>query len=186
MFGAMKMAQEWDIKPLSKVCTACQRPFEDGERYTTRLVEREGRYERGDYCVVCWERERVEGLGCSRWTGIFHRPPPAPDRKVRKETAETLLRRLMGEKDPARAEAVYILAVMLERQRVLVEQRVENRSDGMALAVYLHRRSSETFLIPVVSIAEDRLPIVQEEILRLLTSPEPAAAGEGAAATEGT
>ena len=173
------MVQEWDIKPLSKTCTACQRPFEDGERYATRLVEVDGRYERGDFCLPCWERERTNGLGCSRWTGLFRRPPPPPDRKVHKETAETLLRRLMEERKPEQAELVYILAVMLERQRVLVEQRAEHLPGREPVLIYVHRRTSETFLIPYVAISEERLPVVQKEIMQLLVpaeaTPSPAA-----------
>ena len=38
---------------------------------------------------------------------------------IQKETAETILRKLIEQNDPRYAPAAYILAVMLERKRIL-------------------------------------------------------------------
>ena len=45
-------------------------------------------------------------------------PPPAPE-AIRKENAESLLRKLMERGDPRFSAASYILAVVLERKRLL-------------------------------------------------------------------
>jgi hypothetical protein len=178
------MMQEWDIKPLAKVCTGCGKAFEDRQEYHTRLWEKEGNYLRSDFCSVCWAKEEKVDPGYSSWNGVFRIPPSEPDRKVRKETTETKLRELMEQGGPANAEVIYILAIMLERQRVLVEQKVEDRPDGARRVIFAHRKTGEVFLIPDPGIGVERLEIVQQDVMRLLApdaAPRPGTAPATAA-----
>lgn len=178
------MMQEWDIKPLAKVCTGCGKPFEDRQEYNTRLADKEGNYQRSDFCSACWAREDP---GYSNWSGVFRVPVSEPDRKVRKETTESILRELMEQGDPARAEIIYILAVMLERQRVLVEQKLEDTADGARRVIYAHRKTGEVFIIPDPGIGVERLEIVQQAVMRLLApdaAPRPGSVPETATTPE--
>ena len=162
------MIQEWDIKPLAKACAGCEKPFADRQEYHTRLSDQDGQYQRADFCTACWSRVEPVEPGYSNWNGVFRVPPAEPDRKVKKETTESMLRQLMEEGNPARAELIYILAVMLERQRVFVEHQVEDRPDGMRRVIYAHRKTGETFLIPDPGIVPERLETVQQEVMALL------------------
>lgn len=170
------MAQDWNIKMRATACTACLGPFTDGQPYHTRLVFQEHDYSRGDFCETCWGREQAAQPGYSSWKGVFKAPPAEPDRRIRKETAESLLRELLESSDPSKTSVIYILAVMLERQRVLVEREVKTLEDGSRLVIYEHKKTAETFAItdPRLKLAE--LDAVQQDIMALLTSaPEPAA-----------
>ncbi len=167
------MMQEWDIKPLAKLCTGCEKAFEDRQEYYTRLSDQTGNYQRSDFCSICWAREAPVNPGYSNWNGVFRVPPAEPDRKVRKETTETILRELMEQGDPARGEIVYILAVMLERQRVLVEMKVEDRPDGARRVIYAHRKTGETFIVPDPGIGAERLETVQQDVMHLLAPEAP-------------
>ena len=178
------MIQEWDIKPLAKVCTGCSEPFRDRQEYYTRLSDREGRYDRSDFCAACWARIGAAEPGYSSWNSVFRVPPAEPDRKVKKETTESLLRQLMEAGDPARADLVYILAVMLERQRVLVEHRVEDAGDGARCVLYAHRKTGELFVIPDPGIGDERLEEVQREVMALLAPDAPPRPGPAAVASE--
>ncbi len=162
------MMQEWNIKPLAKACTGCTKAFEDRQEYYTRLSDKEGHYLRSDFCSTCWAAEEKVEPGYSNWNGVFRIPPSEPDRKVRKEAAETILRELMEQGDPARAEIIYILAIMLERQRVLVERKVEDRADGSRLVIFAHRKTGEVFLVPDPGIVAERLETVQDAVMHLL------------------
>lgn len=95
-------------------------------------------------------------------------PPREPDHRVRKETAEHLLRNLIKEENPGRTNAIYILAVMLERQRVFVEREARRTGDGRRLVIYEHKRTGETFAVtdPELRLAE--VDPVQQEIMALL------------------
>ena len=169
------MSQDWDIQARSMVCQACQAPFADGQSYYTALTfETEGGYTRIDCCEACWPQVRANPTRYSSWKGVYRVPPSEPERKVRKETAESLLRLLTEGKETASRGTVYVLAVMLERQRVLVERAVQTGADGGRVIVYEHKKTGETFVIPDPQLRLSDLEPVQQEVMRLLTSQMPA------------
>ena len=92
-----------------------------------------------------------------------------------------MLRRLLESNDPAHVNTRYLLAVMLERKRILRPQTSEDKG----ILVYEHSRTGETFLIvdPDLSLAD--LVAVQEEVSALLSGlsapPSSAVDGESAA-----
>ena len=172
--------QDWDIKPRSKVCQRCQKEFTDRQAYFTGLSFGEGGYQRIDCCEPCWGPQSQEVTYYSYWQGLFRVPPAEPDRAVRKEDAESLLRRLMELKDDARRNAVYILAVMLERQRLFAHTETQTRIDGVRVLVYEHKKTGEVFLIPDPQLRLDQLDYVQQEVMALLTAPD-AVLGSGTA-----
>lgn len=78
----------------------------------------------------------------------------------------------MAEQTPQHANARYILALMLERKRVLKE--VETRhTEGQLLRIYEHSKSGEVFLIPDPQLRLDQVASVQLEIAELLGAPGP-------------
>lgn len=164
------MSQDWDIKPRGKVCFDCQAPFIDRQVYYARLLfNREG-YDRGDFCETCWSRQGQSLPRHSSWKGVFRVPPVEPDRTVRRETAEALLRDLIRRETPDAVNVIYILCVMLERQRLLVEREVRTAEDGEKRVVYEHRKTGESFVIVDPQLKLTDLEHVQQEVLALLTA----------------
>jgi hypothetical protein len=102
---------------------------------------------------------------------------------LKKETAESLLRKLMQEDRPEHANTIYILAVMLERRRLLLERDVQVREDGMKLRIYEYRKTNETFVIPDPELKLAELEHVQEEVVAMLGGGE--STSEEVATTEG-
>lgn len=166
------MAQEWNIKTRSTACSACQAAFVDGQPYHTRLVFQEHDYNRGDFCEACWAAELVTNPGYSSWKGYYKMPPTEPDRRIKKETAEHLLRDLIEAADTTKTSVIYILAVMLERQRVLVEREVQTLDDGSRVVIYEHKKTAETFAITDPKLKLSELDEVQKDIMALLTGQE--------------
>lgn len=165
------MAQEWNIRPRGASCTACATAFTEGQEYFTRLTFQGHDYTRGDYCAKCRDAGPGAQPGYSSWKGVFHAPPPEPERRVRKETAESLLRTLIEDDDPAKRRAIYILAVMLERQRVFVERDVRTAEDGTRIIVYECRKTGETFAIVDPQLQLSEIEPLQQEIMALLAGP---------------
>jgi len=163
------MAQDWNIKSRSTACAGCQAGFTDGQPYHTRLVFQEHDYSRGDYCETCWAPEMAANPGYSSWKGYFKMPSAEPDRRIKKETAETLLRELIEGADASKTSVIYILAVMLERQRVLVEREVKTLEDGSRMVIYEHKKTAETFAITDPKLKLTELDSVQQDIMALLT-----------------
>ena len=131
----------------------------------------------------------VQNFGCATgvWKGVFHAPAPSPDEPLKKETAESLLRHMMETEDERHGNAIFILAVMLERRRILVERDVQTRDDGVKIRVYEHKKTNETFIIPDPQLKLAELTHVQEEVVLLLGGTPPKKAGaktEAKAATD--
>jgi len=162
------MAQEWDIKPRGENCAACQRPFDDGEAYQAALFFGADGYTRADYCAACWPSAPKPAAPYSLWRGVFRKPPPPPAEPLKKETAESLLRRLIQDGEEATQNVRFILTVMLERKRILIERDTQSQPDGTLVRIYEHRGTGETFVINDPRLGFDQIEAVQQEVMALL------------------
>jgi hypothetical protein len=163
------MAQDWDIKPRGTICADCEKMFEHNEAYFSALTYGEEGYQRHDFCTGCWVGKEAELQPFSSWKGTFIIPPEVKDEEpLKKENAESLLRRLIEDDNTENAPVIYILAVMLERKKILVEKDVNIEEDGTVHRVYEHKKSGETFLILDPQLKLDRLQDVQERVVELL------------------
>jgi hypothetical protein len=173
---------EWNIQSRGHACEACGKTFADQEHYHTLLFDERQDFRRSDVCVACWQRQYAEGARdrkgfVSYWQGIYEAPAPAPD-PIQKDTAESLLRKLIELNDPRYIPAGYILAVMLERKRLLKvkEQLVR---EGQRIFVYEHPKTGDLFTIIDPALQLNQLEQVQHDVADLLehglTSPAPAA-----------
>ena len=185
------MAQEWDIKARSEICAECKMAFQDKQQYFSALVFGNEGYVREDYCGRCWIGGKKDVTSpYSQWQGVFRTPPPPPEEALKKETAESLLRRLMEQDDPTKMNVMYILAVMLERKRILAERDVQKHDNGAKVIVYEHKKTGETFLIPDPGLRLDQLEHVQIEVVEMLgvrkmpQSAETAGSGQPSAAAD--
>jgi hypothetical protein len=174
------LSQEWNIQSRALQCAATARPFEKGERIYSALYWRDGQYQRVDLCADAWNarNENIEPL--SAWQTDFVPPPPPEPEPLRKDDAESLLRRLMTENAPGTRNARYILALMLERKKVL-RQIERQKQDGANTLVYEHVPSSEVWLIEDPGLKLTELKAVQDEVAHLL-APAPIAVENLAAA----
>ena len=167
------LTQEWNIQPRAIVCGQTGEPFTKGERVYSALYWREGKYQRVDVTRSAWEarNDNIEPL--SAWQTDFVPPPPAPVEPLRKDDAESLLRRSISENESGTRNARYILALMLERKKVL-RQIERQKQDGRSTLVYEHIPSGEVWLIDDPGLKLGELAAVQDEVARLL-APEPIA-----------
>jgi len=174
------LTQEWNIQARALQCAVSGRPFEKGETIYSALYWRDGQYARVDLNEDAWKarNDNIEPL--SAWQTEFVPPPPPAPEALRKDDAESLLRRLISENAPATLNARYILALMLERKKV-VRQIERQRNDGLSVLVYEHIPTGEVWLIEDPGLKLGELKSVQEEVAHLLAGgldaaiPEPAA-----------
>jgi hypothetical protein len=175
---------EWNIQSRAHACEACAKPFADRQPYHTLLYdERQEHLRRMDVCDACWQNQFSDGARerkgfVSHWQGVFEVPPPVTE-AIQKDTAETLLRKLVEQNDPQHAPAAYILAVMLERKRLLkIKEQIKR--DGQRVFVYEHPKSGDTFTITDPNLHLGQLEQVQHDVAQLLEHglDPPAPAGE--------
>jgi len=176
---------EWNIQSRAHACEACGQPFADKQPYHTRLFDQPPELRRSDICDACAQKDgdaRSRAGFISHWQGIYEAPAPVVD-AIQKETAETVLRKLIGQDDPRYVPAAFILAVMLERKRILKVKEQFVR-DGRRIFVYEQPKSGDIFTIEDPDLHLDQLEQVQRDVAQLLEHglPPPAPAGEPPAA----
>ena len=171
---------EWNIQSRGHACTACGKAFADQEVYHTLLFDEKADFRRSDVCQACWQKQYSEGARdrkgfISYWHGVFVAPTPHVD-AIQRENAESLLRKLIELNDPRYIPAGYILAVMLERKRLLKikEQLVR---DGQRVFVYEQPATGDVFTIIDPALQLNQLEQVQHDVGALLehglNPPEP-------------
>jgi hypothetical protein len=185
---------EWNIQSRAHACEACGKSFADKELYHTLLFDEKQDFRRSDVCQACWQKDFSEGARerkgfISYWHGTYEAPAPVPE-PIQKDTAESLLRKLIELNDPRHIPAGYILAVMLERKRLL-KIKEQLMRDGQRVFVYEHPKTGDLFTIVDPALQLNQLEVVQRDVAALLehglNPPPPAAtAGESGAPTEPT
>jgi hypothetical protein len=103
----------------------------------------------------------------SHWKGVYEAPPPVPPDAIRKDDAESLLRKLLERREERHAAAAYILAVMLERKRIL-RVKGQTRDNGRRIFVYEHPKSGDLFSIADPDLQLNQLAAVQCDVANLL------------------
>jgi hypothetical protein len=181
---------EWKIQSRARACNACGKAFVDQESYHTLLFDDKTEFKRSDICQTCWQTQFSHGVQdrkgfVSYWQGIYEEPPVRHE-PIQHETAESLLRKLIDQNDSRYAAAGYILAVMLERKRVLKVKEQLTR-EGQRVFIYEHSRTGDLFTIIDPNLQLNQLQQVQQEVAGLLEhgfAPVPASEVAPAAATE--
>ena len=175
---------DWNFQSRAHACQACGKPFAHRQTYHTLLAVERHELARQDVCGACWTAQFSEGASdrkgfISHWVGEYQAPPAAAPDPILKETAETLLRKLMEKNDPQYRAAAYILAVMLERKRLL-KVKAQLKENGVRVFVYEQPKTGDLFTIPDPDLQLNQLEAVQRQVAALMegsldTPAEPAA-----------
>ncbi len=169
------MAHEWNIRPRGHACQHCQAPFQEGELCISALLETTDEkgaraFERDDGCRACGPCASDAVL--SVWQNVYRAPEPPPADPAPRQTVESLLRQLMeGDTTEAHQPAIFILALMLERKKLLIERSTRRQPDGALMRVYEHRKTGEVLLVVDPELRPESLEPVQAQITALLTPP---------------
>jgi hypothetical protein len=168
------MTQEWTIQGRGHHCSATNRPFAEGEYFYALLFLENGAYRREDLCEEAFKARGEEPRPFSHWRAKYVPPPPPQAEAVNKQTAEDLLRSYMEETGPEHTNARYILALMLERKRILKEVEVKRGDDGSLTRIYEHAKTGEVFVVPDPQLKLSQVEEVQRQVADLLSPPPPA------------
>ncbi len=167
----MAFAESWHVRSRCRECAVSKRPFVDGEVIVTALFpdpESSG-YIRRDFCVEAWkERDADAEKTFSFWKTTFTVPTNNEAAIAREKlSAEEILRRLVEEDEDHTENTRYILAVMLERQKILRETDNQRTPHGI-IRVYEHRKSGEVYIVKDPDIPLSEVEAVQNEVFILL------------------
>ncbi len=161
---------EWNIQSRAHACGTCSQPFADKQTYRTMLFEAGKELLRSDICEACAQKNddaRSRPGFISQWNGTYEAPPAQPVEAIQKDTAETILRKLVEQKDERYGPAAYILAVMLERKRIL-KIKEQYKRDDQRIFVYEHAKTGDVLTISDPNLHLDQLEQVQHDVAHLL------------------
>lgn len=171
------MIQNWSIRSRSHQCALSGRPFEEGETFHTAIYfdPETGGYLRRDVGLDAWEQELSERQPIAYWKTAYT-PQVTEERPevTSKESAMALLQRFIEEDEAHTENARYILALMLERKRILTPTAAKETEEGRML-FYENKKTGEVFVLRDPELRLDELVQVQEEVATLLGFGGPAA-----------
>ena len=152
-------AEDWKIQKRGKACHACGRVFGSEEEHYSGIAEIEGRFERRDLCLSCWE---MKPDLFSFW---FTRTPRREERRLENLAAMVeFFKKLTGKplEEPRRQKVAYLTALLLARKRRLKLcgtsnglLRIEKGWDG------------ETIQIPDPPVSDEELDELKTEMEQL-------------------
>jgi hypothetical protein len=154
---------DWNIKERSTSCTATGKAFAEDEPFYTMLVPGPEGLVRQDLCEEAWQNRNDNIRPVSFWRSVFKPTPEKPPEPVAKEDAESELRRLLDHPEQSNPKLCYLLALLLERKRIL-RSREKTVLDGHPVVVYEHTDTQETFLIPEVDFNLGEIESLQSEL----------------------
>ena len=167
------MSQDWNIRARGHVCSVCEKPLVDKTLVISALREVAGGYERFDCHPECWKTMTRDWEPFSMWDGVYLAPVKEEKKEpVKKEDAGELLRQLITLDDPAMKNVIYVLAVMLERAKILVERDAKEVGEGAVREirrVYEDRKQGDTFVILDPRLRLDNIAEVQQQVVALLS-----------------
>ncbi len=166
----MALHESWHLRTRSHQCAHTQEKFTDGQviiAVIDRDLSDEG-WLRRDYSLAGWQACGAEAQRAfSHWKTTYKAPQATEKPAMLKESPLMLLRRLVDEDQESTENVRFILAVMLERQKILRETDCQPMPSGV-LRVYEHRREGDIFLIRDPNVPLDQVEQIQAEVMALL------------------
>ena len=177
----MALPESWHVHPRSRECAATRRAFTEGETIVTALYPdpQTGGFLRRDLSLDAWNDLPADAHPPFSFWKTTYAAPAGADRPnaEAKLSAEEILHRLVVEDADHTENTRYILAVMLERRKLLRETDSQRTPNGI-LRVYEHRKTGEIYLIRDPDIPLDQVEAFQNDVIVLLENngrtPEPA------------
>lgn len=167
-------AQSWEVSSRSDRCAGSGDSFEDGQAVMSRLILSEAGVAREDYAIPAWNDE-LRDEAFVYWKTAFKKPAPKKEEPFKEENAEEAFRELLEQNDDEDRTTLFVLAVMLERKRLFVEQGSQRDPQGHLMRIYEHKDSNESFLVFDPEIPLEDIADVQMEVALKLgwIQPEP-------------
>lgn len=148
----------------------CGKPLINRSLVVSALHSVNNTWERLDCHPECWKAMERDWEPFSLWDGVYLEPVKEERKEpLKKEDAGELLRRLITLDDPAMRNVVYVLAVMLERSKILVERDSKMLEDNTIRRVYEDRKNGDTFVIIDPRLRMENLSEIQQQVVSLLS-----------------
>lgn len=155
---------DFDIKSCSRRCAATDRELLPGETYYSVLVPVGSDVVRRDYCAEAWTDPPDDAVAWWR-----SQMPEANAKKMQVAPSDVLLsyfEQLEGQAE--KADARYVLALLLIRRRIARLETTETDEQGLEQLVLFCPRTETEYRTPVIMPSDQRAAEIQNELGNLL------------------
>ncbi len=163
---------EWNIQKKGSACVACNAEFEEAQTVHCFLNLQDPEGLRKDYCRSCWEETKLERAGIdffSCWQSRYRKViPVVKEEPVKKDQVEGMLKKYLVSQNPAHQNLCYLLAVMLERKKIITHKDTTTDPSGKKLLVYEQNKTGETFFLTDPELKLAQIAAVQQQVKLLL------------------
>lgn len=163
---------DWTIQSRATSCCECGAPFRPGEKGHSLIQAEEKETRRRDLCGTCFKTLSKETIAFASAVWTFTVPmrlqSKGREEAVHRETAEELLRKLILRHDPNDCGVIYVLAILLERNKQFIERLVNTDESGRKIRRYEHKPTGDFFSIIDPGLEPADLPAVQQRVIDLL------------------
>jgi hypothetical protein len=136
---------KWNISKISNSCYKSNDLFDDNETVISELV--------------------YESL--SSWKTTFKLQKPKEE-IIKKDSIEDLLRKKISLESDDSINIIFILAIMLERKKVLIEKSFFFDDDNKKIRIYEHKKTNESFAIIDPQLSLNEIEPLKEEVYDLI------------------
>ena len=156
--------QEFTIQRSSRKCHKGDRPFEPGERYYSAVLQRGSELIRQDFSKDHWQGPPDKTVG---WW-VSHMPAKRTGKLTLAPTLVLLdaLEKLCEQ--PEEGDLAYLLAVLMIRRRLLVEQPSDPTENEPTHLQLTYSANGREFLVPIHTPTSDRVESLHQKLIELL------------------
>jgi hypothetical protein len=164
MAGGSRMI-DYQIQENTRRCSVTGRELQPGERFFTVLLEEGGKFQRKDYSTEAWQGPPPGAF--SFWAGKV--PPREESRrpKIDDELLFDCFCRLENDKEPARVNFRYVVALLLMRRKRFKFEEAK-QVDGQEVLVLRCTKTREAYQVTNPRLTEEQMLAVQEEVFKVL------------------
>lgn len=155
---------KWNISKISNSCYKSNDLFDDNETVISELVFENGILERRDYKYQCFN---TNNQSLSSWKTVFKLQKPKEE-IIKKDSVEDLLRKKISLESNDSINIIFILAIMLERKKVLIEKSFFFDDDNKKIRIYEHKKTNESFAIIDPQLSLNEIEPLKEEVYDLI------------------
>jgi hypothetical protein len=156
---------EYQIQPNTRRCAVTGRELLPGDKFYSVLLEADGKFLRQDYSHESWQGPPHGSF--SFWGGRIPAGEEGKRSPIDDELLMDCLQRLEGEREPARVNFRYVVALLLMRRKRLrfEEARTDDDQETLLLRCI---RTRNTYRVLNPRLTEAEMAAVQEEVSKVL------------------
>lgn len=160
---------EWKINKGSKGCISCNKEFCEEEDYYSALFDENNVFTRKDFCIVCWDAGKQEGL-FSFWKTKVPKKGKPVQKFVNNEVLFDMFVRLEGREEPNQRNLRYVLALYLIRKKIF-KLKSFARENGEEFLTLHYPKEDKEFSVFNPNLKDEEIEAITAEMNQLLNDP---------------